>query len=61
MPNVNTRQRPLIRHCLVCGIAMQASKSRENIAHFDRFECLTCHSVISEAKLPPAGYDDKAN
>jgi len=36
---------------------MQSSKSRENLAHFDRFECLTCHSVINEAEPPPAESD----
>ena len=28
---------------------MQASKSRENQADFDTFECLSCHTVIREA------------
>jgi hypothetical protein len=27
---------------------MQASKSHEGAADFDRFECLTCHTVIQE-------------
>jgi hypothetical protein len=53
---LNLRPHPAIRHCLVCGIAMLASKSREDLLHFDKFECLTCRSVISEAK--PAD-DDK--
>ncbi len=48
--------RPAIRHCPVCGIAMQASKSREGLANFDTFECLTCQTVIREGKpRPPAG------
>jgi hypothetical protein len=49
-------QRPPIRHCPLCGIAMQASKSRENLAYFDKFECLSCHTVITtETKArPPA-------
>jgi C4-type Zn-finger protein len=54
---LNLRPHPAIRHCPVCGIAMLASKSREDLPHFDKFECLTCRSVISEAK--PAGGDDQ--
>jgi hypothetical protein len=42
--------RPRIRHCPVCGIAMQASKSREELADFDTFECLSCRTVIRESK-----------
>ena len=34
---------------------MQANKSRENLAHFDKFECLSCRTVISEQRRPPAG------
>jgi len=33
---------------------MQASKSREELADFDTFECLTCHTVIRETKSPPS-------
>ncbi len=40
--------RPRIRNCPVCGVAMQASKSHEHAADFDRFECLTCHTTIVE-------------
>ena len=36
---------------------MQGSKSREDLPHFDKFECLTCRAVIIEAK--PANGDDK--
>jgi hypothetical protein len=54
---LNSRLRPVIRHCLVCGIAMQASKSREDLAYFDIFECLSCHSMISQAAPPPAPGD----
>jgi hypothetical protein len=46
--------RPRIRHCLVCGIAMQASKSRADLPDFDTFECLSCQSMIRETKPPPA-------
>jgi C4-type Zn-finger protein len=56
---MSLRQRPSIRHCPVCGIAMQASKSREDLAHFDVFECQNCHSVIREAKRPAADSDEK--
>jgi C4-type Zn-finger protein len=54
---MSSRQRPPIRHCPICGIAMQASKSQENLAYFDKFECLSCHTVITtESKpRPPTG------
>lgn len=38
-----------IRHCPLCGVAMQASKSREDLKNFDTFRCLTCHTTIVEA------------
>jgi hypothetical protein len=48
--------RPRIRHCPVCGIAMQASKSREDLAHFDTFQCLSCETLIRESTpRPPTG------
>jgi rubredoxin len=53
-------QRPSIRHCPVCGIAMQARKSQENLTHFDVFECQNCDTVIREAKRPPADGGDKS-
>jgi len=54
---MSSRQRPPMRHCPICGIAMQASKSQENLTYFDKFECLSCHTVITtEAKpRPPSG------
>jgi hypothetical protein len=33
---------------------MQASKSREDLADFDTFQCLSCQSVIRESKPRPA-------
>jgi hypothetical protein len=42
--------KPPIRHCPLCGVAMQGSRSRDDIRDFDRFDCLTCHTVI---ELPP--------
>jgi hypothetical protein len=33
---------------------MQANKSREEIEHFDLFECLSCRTTIRESK-PGAG------
>jgi hypothetical protein len=33
---------------------MQASKSREDLAHFDTFECLSCRTLIRESKPRPA-------
>jgi hypothetical protein len=47
--------RPRIRHCLVCGIAMLASKSRPDLPDFDTFDCLSCHTMIRESKPQPAG------
>jgi rubredoxin len=51
---LTSQPRPSIRHCPVCGIAMQASKSREDLAHFDTFECLSCRTLIRESKPRPA-------
>ena len=33
---------------------MQASKSREDLADFDTFQCLSCQTVIRESKPQPA-------
>jgi hypothetical protein len=54
---LTSRPHPSIRHCPVCGIAMQASKSREDLAHFDIFECLSCQTQIRETKPRPAPGD----
>jgi len=35
-----------LRHCPLCGIAMQASKSAEHLPKVDRFECLNCDTLI---------------
>jgi hypothetical protein len=43
-----------MRHCPVYGIAMQASKSREDLAYFDTFECLSCRTLIRESMARPA-------
>lgn len=48
------RAAPAVRHCPLCGIAMQGSKSREELSKFDSFQCLTCHTTIVEA-APTAG------
>jgi hypothetical protein len=47
--------RPRIRPCPVCGIAMQASKSRDDLADFDTFQCLSCQTVIRESKPKQPG------
>jgi len=44
---------PSIRHCPLCGVAMQASKSREELPEFDTFRCLTCQTTIAERPRPP--------
>jgi rubredoxin len=51
-------QRQRIRPCPVCGIAMQARKSQENLTRFDVFECQNCDTVIRETRPPPATSDD---
>jgi hypothetical protein len=52
---MTTSRRPNIRHCPVCRIAMQAAKSREDLADFDMFRCLTCETTIREAKTSAKG------
>jgi C4-type Zn-finger protein len=49
-------QRPLspIRHCPVCGIAMQASKSHESLPTFDTFRCMNCNTAIRETTPQPS-------
>ncbi len=54
------RPRSPIRHCPFCGIAMQASKSRETVRDVDTFSCLSCDTTIIESKPPqPAGPSGK--
>jgi formate dehydrogenase maturation protein FdhE len=50
--------RPPIRHCPLCGIAMQASRSHENAAGFDIFQCQTCHTTIRQTRTQA---DDTSN
>jgi hypothetical protein len=38
------------RHCPICGIAMLGSKSREDLAKFDTYRCLTCETTIRESR-----------
>jgi hypothetical protein len=45
---------PPVRHCPVCGVAMVASKSRDDSVEFDTFRCLSCETVISKPAPPPA-------
>jgi len=56
---MSTHQHPPIRHCPICGIAMQASKSQENLTYFDKFECLSCRTVINESKPRPSTSERK--
>ena len=42
------KSRPPLRHCPICGIAMQAKKSSEHLTRFDTFECMTCATTIVE-------------
>ena len=50
--------RPPLRHCPICGIAMQARKSLPEAEQFDRFECLNCHTTIVAAPVPDSGAQD---
>jgi predicted RNA-binding Zn-ribbon protein involved in translation (DUF1610 family) len=43
-----------VRPCPLCGIAMQAAKTREDLEDFDRFECQNCGTLVIEAPQPPA-------
>jgi len=56
--SMTARPRPSIRHCPVCGIAMQAGKSRENLADFDVFQCLICDTIISQQPTTPKPRDE---
>ncbi|MBS0533544.1 MAG: hypothetical protein JSR72_05770 [Proteobacteria bacterium] len=51
-------QRPPLRHCPICGIAMQARKSLPEAEHFDRFECLNCHTTIVATPVPDGEAQD---
>jgi hypothetical protein len=34
---------------------MQTSKLREDLLHFDTFQCLSCETLIRESKPRPTG------
>jgi hypothetical protein len=34
---------------------MQAKRSRDDVPHFDQFECLSCQATIHESKPAPDG------
>jgi hypothetical protein len=50
---MKSQPRPPLRHCPLCGVAMQASKSKNDLQAFDVFQCLTCHTTIREAPAQP--------
>jgi len=50
---MTSRRRLFVRPCPLCGVAMQASKSREDLADVDTFQCLSCQTVISERRSAP--------
>jgi hypothetical protein len=56
-----SRSHSSIRSCPVCGIAMQASKSHENLGDFDTFSCLSCKTTIVVGKPQPAAADPNRN
>jgi hypothetical protein len=41
-----------MKACPVCGVAMLAGKSNEDIPTFDTFHCLSCQTIISFASVP---------
>ena len=47
-----------LRNCPLCGIVMQAGKSADHLPHPDRFECLTCGTLI-EVPYRPAESDER--
>jgi hypothetical protein len=54
---VPSQNRATVRPCPICSIAMQASKSRDDLEHFDVFECQHCGAVITEAPQSPPDND----
>jgi predicted RNA-binding Zn-ribbon protein involved in translation (DUF1610 family) len=50
---LNPRNRYAVRPCPLCGIAMQASRTRDDLEHFDHFDCQHCGTVITETPKPP--------
>jgi hypothetical protein len=55
-----SRSHSQIRHCPVCGIAMQASKSRDDLRNFDIFSCLSCDTTVEVKRRPPEGNADES-
>jgi hypothetical protein len=51
---MHASRQPKIRPCPICGVAMQASKSRDDLAAFDVFHCQTCETTITETPQRPA-------
>lgn len=51
------RHRRFVRPCPLCGVAMQASKSRDDLADVDTFQCLTYLTTINERKSAPPHED----
>jgi len=49
---MKANSRPSLRLCPVCGITMQASKSTDQLPHYDTFQCLTCDTTIVETSRP---------
>jgi predicted RNA-binding Zn-ribbon protein involved in translation (DUF1610 family) len=56
---LQSRNRSIVRPCPLCGIAMQAAKTRDDFEQFDHFECQHCGTVITEAPRPPLEPDKK--
>jgi hypothetical protein len=54
---MRARRQPIIRPCPLCGVAMQASKSREDLPAFDIFRCEICRTTITATPQKPTDSD----
>ena len=51
--NALSTDRPTLRTCPLCRVAMLGSKSREDLAGDDTFTCLRCDTVLTYAADKP--------
>jgi hypothetical protein len=52
------KERPSIKNCPVCRLAMVGDKSDSRLTEFDIYRCLACDLTISTAPTP-AGDDEE--
>ena len=50
-------EKPPVRHCPVCRLAMVGSKSRDDLERPDIFHCLNCGTEIIETPRPKPRQD----